>query len=90
MDEECIEKIKNDNYKVIIIEDLDFTKMQNLLNSIKGIKNFNIPVVALSDTLTYLTKKDYESLGFDDYIAKPIVSKVFQKVLKNNIESYNK
>ena len=90
LDEECIEKIKNDNYKVIIIEDLDFTKTQNLLNSIKGIKNFNIPVVALSDTLTYLTKKDYESLGFDDYIAKPIVSKVFQKVLKNNIESYNK
>ena len=89
-DEECIEKIKNNNYKVIIIEDLDFTDTQKLLISIKELKNFNIPVIALSDTLTYLGKEDYESIGFDDYIAKPIAAKVFQKVVKYNIESSNK
>lgn len=89
LSEECIERIKNDNYKVIIIEDLDFTKSQNLLNSIKRIKNFNIPVIVLSDTSTYLKREDYKRMGFDDYIAKPIADKVFQKVIKHNIESKN-
>ena len=57
------------------------------LHKLKEIEGFTIPVVVLTADAIVGKKEEYLSLGFDDYLSKPIdteeLSKVLKKYLKN-------
>jgi ABC-type polar amino acid transport system ATPase subunit len=43
-----------------------------LIKKIKGIKNFNIPVLLLTKDNSYEYNDEFKKLGFSDYLLKPI------------------
>lgn len=87
--EECIELVKEQNNFDLILMDqmmpgLDGT---STMNKLKEIENFNTPIVVLTADAMEGQKEKYLSLGFVDYISKPIdkseLSRVLKKFLKD-------
>ena len=70
--EECLKKINN-NYDLILM-DIMMPKMDGVetLNKLKEQKDFNIPVIALTADAMEGAQDKYLSLGFTDYLSKPI------------------
>ena len=52
------------------------------LANLKQIEGFNIPVIALTANNESDSKQKYMSLGFDNYLAKPISKEELNKTLK--------
>ena len=71
---ECIDKIKAyGKYDVILLdEQLSQISAKELINKIKGIRNFDIPVILLTKDNSYEYNDEYKNLGFSDYILKPV------------------
>ena len=71
---ECINKIKAyDKYNIILLdEQLSQISALELIKKIKGIKNFNIPVLLLTKDNSYEYNDEFKKLGFSDYLLKPI------------------
>ena len=90
---ECIDKIKSGSkYNLIFMDDM-MPEMSGVetLNNLKKIDNFNIPVIALTANKEEgNTREYYLSLGFDEYIGKPIdkkiLNEVINKLLQNSIK----
>ena len=61
---------------------------EETLGKLKQIENFNIPTVALTADAIQGQKEKYLSMGFNDYISKPIdkkeLSLILKKYLKDN------
>lgn len=83
----CIESIINNDYYDLILMDDMMPKMSGTetLIKLKNIKNFDIPVVCLTANAIEGMREKYLSIGFDDYLAKPIDDKELIKVLSNII-----
>jgi len=83
----CIDSIVNNDYYDLILMDDMMPKMSGseTLIKLKNIKNFDIPVVCLTANAIEGMKEKYISIGFDDYLAKPIDDKELRKVLSNLI-----
>ena len=87
--EECIELLKNNSNFDLIMLDQMMPGMDGdeVLENLKKIDNFNIPVVVLTADAIEGQKEKYLSMGFDDYISKPIdkleLNRVLEKFLKN-------
>ena len=71
--EEALEKIKNDKYDLILLDDM-MPEMSGTetLAKMKEDKEFNTPVIALTANAINGMKEKYLEAGFDDYIPKPI------------------
>ena len=71
---ECIDKIKAyDNYDIILLdEQLSQISSTELIKKIKNIRNFDIPVVLLTNDNSYEYNDEFKKLGFCDYIMKPV------------------
>jgi CheY-like chemotaxis protein len=52
------------------------------LTNLKQIEGFNIPVIALTANSESDSKSKYVGLGFNNYLAKPIVKEELNKELK--------
>ena len=85
--EECLEKVKNNNYDLILM-DIMMPKMdgETALKKLKEDKNFKTPVIALTADALSDSNDKYISLGFIDYLSKPftkdqIIEKI-DKILK--------
>ena len=79
----CIEKIKSGaNYDLILMDDM-MPKMSGVetLNELKKINGFCTPVVALTANAISGMKEKYISLGFNDYLAKPINKNELETVI---------
>ena len=71
---EFIDKIKAyGKYDVILLdEQLSQISAIDLINKIKGIRNFNIPVILLTKDNSYEYNDEYKNLGFSGYLLKPV------------------
>ena len=87
--EECIEIVREQNNFDLILMDqmmpgLDGT---STMNKLKEIENFDTPIVVLTADAMEGQKEKYLSIGFNDYISKPIdkseLSRVLKKFLKD-------
>lgn len=70
----CLDKILNgEKYDLILMDDM-MPRMTGteVLKNLKNIIGFNTPVVALTANAISGMRERYLSLGFDDYLAKPI------------------
>ena len=80
-------KIKTRNrYDLILIdEELNTMTGEELLNYLKEIRNFNIPVILLSKDNKYEYNEEYLKMGFNDILIKPIKKEVLIEKINNNI-----
>ena len=91
VDEECINKIKEENNYDLIFMDIMMPNMsgETALIKLKEIPNFNTPVIALTADALSGAKNKYLSEGFSDYIAKPFSKEQIKEkldiILKKNI-----
>ena len=79
---ECLENVVTNNYDIIFIDVMNpevdgIEIMQNL----KSIKEFNIPIIALTTAASIDDKEKYLSLGFDDYISKIIDINLLKEII---------
>ena len=85
--EECLEKVKNNNYDLILM-DIMMPKMdgETALKKLQENKEFKTPVIALTADALSDSNEKYISIGFVDYLSKPftkeqIIEKI-DKILK--------
>lgn len=84
---ECLNKIKTKNkYNLILLdEELSQISGEVLLEKLKEIRNFNIPVILLTKDNNYEYNEEYKNQGFDDYIVRPFKKEELLKKLENYI-----
>ncbi len=70
---ECIEKIKDESTYDIILMDIMMPELSGVqtLEKLNELKNFNIPVIALTADAIAGSKSKYIKKGFKEYISKP-------------------
>lgn len=81
---ECIKKIEDgNNYDLILMDDM-MPKMSGVetFKKLKKMNGFDTPVIALTANAIAGMKENYLSIGFNDYISKPIDKKELERVLK--------
>ena len=81
---ECIDLItENLSFDLILLDQM-MPGLNGLetFNKLKQIKNFNIPVVALTADAMIGQKEKYLNDGFDDYMSKPIQKEELNRVLR--------
>ena len=83
--EECVEIIKSGNVFDLILMDQMMPGLDGVetLKKLKEIDGFNTKVVVLTADAMEGQKEKYLSLGFDDYLSKPINKKELSRVLKS-------
>lgn len=70
---DCVNKIKSHKYNLILLdEQLSEIRGNELLQKIKEIRNFKIPVILLTKDNNYEYNEEYLKQGFDDYLLKPV------------------
>lgn len=86
--QECIDLIQNKNSYDLILLDQMMPEMDGVetLKQLKAIKEFTIPVIALTADAIVGKKEEYLSAGFDDYLSKPIDSNELHKILKKYLQ----
>lgn len=84
---ECIDRINNnERYDLIIVDDeMKPTTGINLLQQLKEIKKFKIPVVILLDENKEAIKEHYLEDGFSDYILKKDFNNELDRITKKFI-----
>ena len=84
---ECIEKVKNNNYDIILL-DIMMPKMSGV-ETLKELRSekINIPVVALTADALQGKSNKYIDVGFDDYLPKPIEKELLGKLLNKYLKS---
>ena len=86
----CIDNLKSGKkYDLILMDDM-MPRMSGVetLKKIKSeIKDFNIPVVALTANALTGMKEKYISDGFDDYLAKPINKEQLNRVINEYLNT---
>lgn len=85
--EECLETISSDNkFDLILIDDLmpnmTGSEVLDTLLKIERVEGFHIPVVVLTANAMSGMRERYISLGFDDFLAKPIDKYELNRILK--------
>ena len=74
--EEAIEKIKETNYSIILM-DIIMPKMDGLecaqrIRALKDIKKSKTPILAVTGNIRNYSLADFQSFGIDDYVEKPV------------------
>ena len=86
---EAIEKIKSTKYDMIFIDHLmpgmDGIELKNILDSLDENPNKDTPLIMQTANAVVGAKEEYERLGFDDYIEKPIKEEELRKLLRKYI-----
>lgn len=81
---ECIEKLKNIKYDLILMDDM----MPNMsgtetLHKLKENPEFDIPVIALTANALVGMRENYIKEGFSEYLSKPINRQELEEILKH-------
>ena len=86
---EAIEKIKSTKYDMIFIDHLmpgmDGVELKGILESLESNPNKDTPLIMQTANAVVGAKEEYERLGFDDYIEKPIKEEELRKLLRKYI-----
>lgn len=85
---ECLEKVKNTKYDIIFM-DIMMPEIDGVetFQKLKGLDNFNTPVVTLTADAESGAKEKYLNLGFYDYISKPIDVALLHSIIERIKES---
>lgn len=88
---ECISKVNKPNeYKIIFLDDMmPHMSGRETIKRLKNNPEFKIPVIALTANAIDGMKEEYLSLGFDDYLSKPIEKNELERVIKRFIHANN-
>ena len=80
---DCIKRIEDNEKYDIILLDIMMPKMngEETLNRLKKIKDFNVPVIALTADAIDGRENKYLEKGFDGYLSKPIDKIELKKIL---------
>ncbi len=71
--QECIEKVKNTEYDLILLDQMmPDMNGEETLRVLKDELDINIPVIALTADAVVGAKENYLNMGFDDYVSKPV------------------
>lgn len=87
---ECLELINSDEQFDLILLDQMMPDMDGVetLKQLKKIDNFSTPVIVLTADAIVGVKEKYLSVGFNDYLSKPInvdeLNEILKKYLQNN------
>ena len=83
----CLDLVKLNKYDLILLDDM-MPKMsgKETLEQLKTYSNFNTPVVVLTANAVYGVKDEYITLGFNDYLSKPIEKDELNRVLKKYLD----
>ncbi len=93
--EECINKVNNNNYDLILMDIMmPYMNGEQTLQKLKENPNFTTPVIALTADALTGSKEKYIEKGFNDYISKPFsreqikekLNLIFSKKLDSNKE----
>lgn len=86
--EECLNKILEGTKYDLILLDIMMPKMKGpeVLQNLKNIIGFNIPVVALTADVISGMEEKYTSEGFDDCLPKPIVEDNLNRILRKYLK----
>lgn len=86
--QECLEVIKNNEYFDLILLDQMMPDMDGIetLNQLKKIDNFSTPVIVLTADAIVGVRDKYLSVGFNDYLSKPIDVDELNKILKKYLQ----
>ena len=86
--EECISLIKNKKEFDLILLDQMMPNMDGIetLKQLKTIKDFSTPVIVLTADAIVGGKEKYLSVGFNDYLSKPIDMDELNKILKKYLQ----
>ena len=78
----CLEQVNNKTYDLIFM-DIMMPEMDGVetLNNLRTIAGFNTPVIALTADAGVDSREKYLSLGFNEYIPKPINLEVMDNAL---------
>lgn len=88
--EECIDKVKENSFDLIMLDQMmPGLDGEATLDKLKQIENFSTPIIALTADAMEGQKEKYLSLGFNDYISKPIDKKELSRVLKEYLKDNN-
>ena len=70
---------------ILLDEELNTITGEEMLESLKKIRNFNIPVILLSKDNKYEYNEEYLNMGFSDIIIKPIKKEILLEKINKNI-----
>lgn len=87
--DKCINLIKsNEKFDLILMDDMMPDKNGvDTLKELKEINGFNAPVIALTANALSGMREHYLSLGFNDYLAKPVEKELLNSVLKKYLST---
>ena len=80
--DEFIESIKNGTRCNVILLDDGMPEETKVLNELKKIPGFNIPVVAYTANAINGIRDKYIEVGYNEYLSKPVDKKELRRVLK--------
>ncbi len=87
--EKCVELVKNNNYDVVLLDHMmpgmDGIDTLKVIRDLDEDKYKSLPIIALTANAIVGAKEKYISLGFDDYLAKPIQYEELEKMLEKYI-----
>ena len=89
--QECIDKINQGNqYDIVFLDDM-MPKMsgREVIKKLKENPSYKIPTVALTANAIDGMKEEYLSIGFDDYLSKPIEKLELERVIKKYLHNNN-
>ncbi len=85
---ECLEMIKKKKYDIIFLDhrmpDMDGVETRKMMENLEGNQNTDTPVIALTANAQAGAREEYVSLGFTDYLTKPVDAGELEKM----VESY--
>jgi CheY-like chemotaxis protein/nitrogen-specific signal transduction histidine kinase len=84
--EECIESVKNSEYDVILLDQMmPDMNGEETLRALRDEINIKTPVIALTADAIVGARENYLSMGFDDYLSKPVHYEELEAMLMDYI-----
>jgi signal transduction histidine kinase/CheY-like chemotaxis protein len=83
---ETLEKVKEKKYDIIFLDhrmpEMDGIETYERMKVLTGNLNKTTPVIALTANAVSGAKQEYQSIGFNDYLAKPVNSYELEKMME--------
>ena len=80
--DEFVETVRNGSFYNLILLDDGMPEETKILNQLKEIPGFNIPVVAYTANALSGIRDKYLAAGYNEYLSKPVDQKELRRVLK--------
>lgn len=86
---ECLDMVTKTSYDLILLDhmmpEMDGIEVLNRLKNMNNNLSINSPIIALTANAIVGAREQYISLGFDDYLSKPIDYNDLESVIKKHL-----